>query len=81
MKDEDKMDKFDGTNYYAWALRMRSVLESKGLWEYVEKHVDLLEDGTQEEKNDQKEENCSCESENSYLPIYEDSEFSWSQCE
>ena len=54
MKDEDKMDKFDGTNYYAWALRMRSVLESKGLWEYVEKHVDLLEDGTQEEKNDQK---------------------------
>jgi hypothetical protein len=41
-RDDNKMEKFDGTNYGSWSYRVRTKLESKGLWELVESEPKAL---------------------------------------
>jgi hypothetical protein len=45
------IDKFKGDNYDAWAYRVRTKLESKDLWKYVETEIVLPDEATEQEKN------------------------------
>ena len=46
------IDKFKGDNYDAWAYRVRTKLESKDLWKYVESEITLPTTATDQEKTE-----------------------------
>ncbi len=46
------IEKFKGDNYDAWAYRVRTKLESKDLWKYVESEITLPSTATDKEKSE-----------------------------